>query len=115
MTTDIDHRRERRALRLRVARLRRRIDRRTRSLEREGRRLVSWQTYVRRFPASALLAAFGIGLAASAGPRAGWSRMLGLQLARRAGDKAVGGLIRELKAIWDESNPDETGAERGRS
>ena len=108
MTSDIDHRQAKRALRLRVARLRRRIDRRTRSLQREGRRLVSWQTYVRRFPARAVLTAFGIGLAASAGPRAGWSRILGLRLARRAVDKAVDGLVSELKEIWAESSPDET-------
>jgi len=122
MTTDLDHRRQRRALRLRVARLRRRIDCRAHSLQREGRRLVSWQTYVRRYPVPALVAAFGIGLAASTGLRARWSRVFGLQLARRVAGKALSGLVSELKAIWEESRPttdrptaQEPGADRGRS
>ena len=121
MSSDIDERRSRRALRRRIARLRRRIDRRAHALGREGRRLASWQTYVRRYPAPALATAFGIGLAASSGFRVGWSRIFAARMARRAADKVAGGLARELKAIWEDSRPDrrptdeERGAERGRA
>lgn len=116
----IDHRRRKRELRLEIGRLRRRIDRRVRSLEREGLRLVSWRTYVERYPGYAVAAAFGIGLAASAGSGGGWSRLLGLRLARRALDKAACGVWQELKGIWAESKPgrptgDRSGAENGRS
>jgi len=119
-TMDIDDRRTKRELRLEIGRLRRRIDRRVRSLEREGLRLVSWRTYVERYPAYAVAAAFGIGLAASAATGGGWARLLGLRLARRAVDKAAGGVWEELKGIWAESKSgrasgDRSGAEDGRS
>ncbi|MFH1920408.1 MAG: hypothetical protein ABIP48_11050 [Planctomycetota bacterium] len=118
MTLSIDHQRAKRALRLRIGRLRRRIDRRVRSLEREGRRLASWRTYVERFPAQAVLAAFGFGLAASSGLAAGWSRLLGRHLTHRALDKAVSGVWHEFEQLWAESapsrtTPDESGAENG--
>ena len=56
-----------RRLRLRIGRLRRRIDGRLHSMQREGRRLVSWKTYVRNYPGSTVMAALGAGLALSAG------------------------------------------------
>lgn len=116
---DIDNRRTRRALRLEIGRLRRRIDRRVRSLEREGLRLTSWRTYVERYPAYAVAAAFGIGLAASAAS-GGWARLLGLRLTHRALDKAACGVWEELKGMWAESQPgppngDPSGAANGRS
>jgi len=120
MTDNIDHLRGKRDLRLRIARGRRRIDRRIRGLEREGRRLTSWRTYVRQYPAQALVAAAGLGLAASAGLARGWPRLLGVQLTRRAVDRAIAKAWQELEAIWAESKPDRpaadpSGAEDGRS
>lgn len=113
MSTDDEQRRARRRLRLRIGRLRRRIDRRVRRLEREGHRLVSWRTYVRRFPAQALAAAVGLGLVASAGLSGGLSRRLGFHLARRAVDRTVDRVWKELEGIWAESTPDR--AATGRS
>jgi len=113
MSIDIDRRRVKRALRQRIERLRRRIDRRVRSLEREGLRLVSWRTYVVRYPAQAVLAALGLGLAASAGLGGGWPRLLGRHLTRRALDKAISGMWDEFKQIWAESVPDRPAADEG--
>ena len=117
---DVDPLRARRELRLQIARGRRRIDRRIRGLEREGRRLTSWQTYVRRYPAQALVAGMGFGLAVSSGLSRGWPRMLGVQLTRRALDRVIARVWQELGAIWAESKPDRpagdrSGAEDGRS
>ena len=65
----VDTRQERttRDLRLRIGRLRRRIDARIRAAENETRRLTSWRTYVKNYPVSAILGALGVGLALSAG------------------------------------------------
>ena len=120
MNDHLDPQRAKRDLRLRIARGRRRIDRRVRGLEREGRRLASWRTYVRQYPAQALVAAAGLGLAASAGLARGWPRWLGMRLTRRALDRAIGRAWQELEAIWAESEPDRpaaepSGAEDGRS
>ena len=112
MSTLDQQRRARRRLRLRIGRLRRRIDRRVRRLEREGHRLVSWRTYVGRYPAQALAAALGLGVAASAGLSGGLSRRLGFYLARRAVDRTVDRLGKELEAIWAESTPDGDATER---
>lgn len=118
MPQDVTHQRAKRALRLRIGRLRRRIDRRARSVEREGRRLASWRTYVERFPAQAVLAAFGFGLAVSSDLSGGWSRLLGQHLTRKALEKAVSGVWHQLAQLWTESDPsrttpDERGAENG--
>jgi hypothetical protein len=120
MTADLDLQRAKRRLRIRIARLRRRIDRRVRSVRDEGRRLVSWRTYVRRYPAQAVLAAMGLGLAASAGVSRRGLRLLGFHLVRRAVGKAFDRLGRELAASWAESKPrgpesDSSGAKDGRS
>ena len=106
MSIDVDHRQSKRALRLQIGRLRRRIDRRVRSLEREGRRLTSWRTYVEQYPAYAVLAALGLGLAASAGLARGWPRLLGRHLAGRMSDKVCSGLWEEVKGIWADSKPE---------
>jgi len=120
MNDPCDPRRAKRDLRLRIARARRRIDRRLRGLEREGRRLASWRTYVRQYPARALVAAAGLGLAVSAGLARGWPRWLGARLVRRALDRGMAGAWQEVEAIWAESTPDRppaepSGAEDGRS
>ena len=121
MTTDVDQQRTKRELRLRIGRLRRRIDRRVRSVRTQGQRLASWRTYVERYPGYTLLAALGAGLAASAGlGRGGWPALLGRQLARRTAAKAVDLGWEELKGLWAASAPDKpstesTGAEDGRS
>lgn len=59
--------RTRRDLRLRIGRLRRRIDGRIHATRRKAQRLASWRTYVKRYPGSAVTAALGVGLALSAG------------------------------------------------
>jgi len=99
------HRRKRR-LRLELGRVRRRIDRRVRGSQRSARQLLDWRTYARRYPGNAMLGAFGLGLALSAGLGArGVSRWLGLRLFRSALRDAEKRLGRELADIWAESTP----------
>jgi hypothetical protein len=118
---DPEQERRKRDLRLRIGRLRRQIDGRIHTLGREGRRLASWRTYVRHRPGCAVTAAFGIGLAASAGLSARRiSRWLGLRLLRRAAAGAAGQIWQELKQIWADSAPqsgatEATGADDERS
>jgi hypothetical protein len=101
---DLRQDRTKRDLRLRIGRLRRQIDGRIRTTERQARRLVSWRTYVRSYPGYAVTAAVGIGLAASAGLSArGMSRWLGLRLLRRAARGASRRFWQELKQIWADS------------
>jgi len=103
---DAERERRKRDLRLRIGRLRRRIDGRIRLAGRGARRLVSWRTYVRSYPGYAVTAALGLGLAASSGLSAGrlW-RWLGLRLLRRAADGAAGRFWQELKQVWADSAP----------
>jgi ElaB/YqjD/DUF883 family membrane-anchored ribosome-binding protein len=126
---DVEQERAKRAMRRRIARLRRRIDGRVRSTQREARRLVSWKTYVRSYPGYAVTAALGMGLALSAGlSRRRLSRWLGQRLVRRAIGGATGRFWRELAEVWADSEPrsdatkksgtaetgtEETGAEDG--
>ena len=108
MARDVESERARRQLRLRIGRLRRRIDGRAHALKKEGRRLTSWRTYVTQYPAYAILAALGVGLTASAGLTSGaWTRWLGLHLFRRAANSTADALVGELRALWDESAPGE--------
>jgi hypothetical protein len=53
-------------LRMLIGRSRRQIDRRLRAVRREGKNLLSWRTYVQRYPLGAIAAALGAGLAAGA-------------------------------------------------
>ena len=77
--------RRKRELRLQIGRRRRRIDRRLRATRDRAQELLSWRTYVARYPAWALAAALGAGLVVSAGFRpARISRRLGLSLVRHA-------------------------------
>jgi hypothetical protein len=104
MGSKVDFPAEKRAIRLRIARVRRRIDRRLRAVEREGWRLVSWRTWLRWPPARSLLASLGSALATSGrrGP-ARWIRVLGRSMARRAKDPALAAALRHLADLWKRS------------
>jgi len=105
-TTDDETRREKRRLRTEIARSRRRLVADAASMQREGRRLVSWRTYAARFPVAALGIAFVGGLAVSTGlmrhatPRRWVARLM------RPTFAIVGrGLWRELHAVWRDASP----------
>jgi hypothetical protein len=94
-----------RELRLRIGRMRRRIDRRVRGVEARGRELLSWRTYVERYPGYAVLAALGAGLACSAGLRRGrLPQRLGWSLARGAAGRAARLVLSEMRRLWDEES-----------
>ncbi len=74
-----------------------------------GRRLLSWRTYAECYPGWFLLGALAIGFSASSGIRAGWSRVVGMQMLRRLGLKSVDLGWEELERIWTEvAKPAET-------
>lgn len=101
----------RREIRLRIGRLRRQIDRRVRSTQKEARRLVSWQTVIRGAPGNAILGALGVGLALSAGLSMRWlSGWLGLRMIRRAVDRGSRLFWQEIAEVWSNSIPAKTGA-----
>jgi hypothetical protein len=106
--------RARRDLRLRIGRLRRRIDGRVRAADREARRLGSWRTYVTYYPGGALLVAFGAGLALSAAlsPR-GLTRWLAWRLVRQGWGHVCQAVTGELRRIWAESAPATPASEPG--
>jgi hypothetical protein len=97
MDSEIDLAGKRRTIRLRIARTRRQFDRRLRAVEREGRRLASWPTWLRWSLGQPLLAALGFSVAASAGlrPRR-WVRVLGRYVSRRTKDPELAATIRQL-------------------
>ena len=104
MTADNDYCAAKRAVRLEISRLRRRIDRRLHALGREGRQAVSWRSWARHYPAYALVAAFGTGLAASFLFRRGeWAQTLARQFARRAVDRVLNAAVREFSEMWGRS------------
>ena len=106
MIVDAQQEQIKRQLRRRIGRLRRRIDNRIRGSSREARRLTSWRTYVKHYPASAIMAALGVGLALSAGLSARrLSRWLGLRLLRQGWDTASGLLRQEIEQLWADSSP----------
>ncbi len=101
-----DLQRRKRQLRLRIGRLRRRIDWRACVAHREGQRLFSWRTAVRRLPGNAMAAAFGVGLALAAGLSArSLARWLGLRLVRHALRSGRQAVAAELRRIWVDSAP----------
>ena len=110
MQTDVVSQKHKRQLRLRIGRLRRRIDGRATAVGRESRRLVSWKTHVRRHPVHALLAAIGVGMlfgAASRGAGSKILRFIGRQLAF-GGLGHIGVALRgELARVWEASSPRE--------
>lgn len=98
---DPEQERTKRELRLRIGRLRRRIDGRLDASRREATRLTSWRTYVARFPGGALAAAFGVGLALAvglSGPRL--LRLVGWRMVRLGAREVGAGLWRELATTW---------------
>jgi len=99
-----------RRLRLRIGRLRRRVDGRLRAAADEGRRLVSWRTYIARYTGSSLAVAFGAGLALAAGLSG--PRLLHRVALRsiRHGARGIGrSLVGELHNIWAESSRAKSG------
>jgi hypothetical protein len=99
--------RHKRNLRLRIGRSRRQLSGRLRASRDGIGQLLSWRTYVVRYPGWALAAALGAGMAASAGFRPGrMSQRLGLSLVRRAFGGFQQRLGAELRRVWDDSTPD---------
>ena len=109
---DLEQQRAKRRLRRRIARLRRRIDHRILATRHQTQRLGSWRTYVTTFPGSALIGAFGLGLALSAGLGGRrLSRRLGWRLLRRTVDRASGQFWRDLAGIWADLAPEKSHGE----
>jgi hypothetical protein len=107
MTASVPDDRTARQLRLRIGRLRRRIDRRLGAVGREGRRLVSWRTYVRRYPVYSLLAALGIGLTFARGlRRVDWPRIVGAALIRQSLRGVLTLVQNEFRRMWADSAPE---------
>ncbi len=101
---DAEQQQQIRRLRLRIGRLRLRIDGRVRGCQRETRRLASWRTYVKGYPGSSITAAFGVGLALAAGLSArSMLRWFGVRLVRRAADTAGRQFWQELQQIWGDA------------
>ena len=104
-TDELLHRK--RELHLRIGRARRRIDRRLRATKDHAHELLSWRTYVVRYPGWALAAALGAGLAASSALRpARVTRWLGSALLGRALGGFQQRLGSELRRIWKDSGAD---------
>jgi hypothetical protein len=105
--TDDELQRRKRELRLRIARLRRRIDGRIRHAETHTRQLLSWRTYAARYPGWALVAALGVGLTAAASLRSKrTSRRIGSRFVRQAWRQVLHHVWEEWKGVWTESTPD---------
>jgi hypothetical protein len=101
---DVEHEEEKRKLRAEAARLRRRIDRDLAGASYETKRLLSWQTYVKRYPLPTLAGAFGIGLTASAViSRSNWKRWLAGKLFSAAVAGVKAGVLTEVLAAWQRS------------
>ena len=102
-------RQRKQALRTEIARGRRRIDRRVFAARKETSQLTSWKTYVRRYPAGAVVVALGLGVALSRGlPVGQLSRQLGRGLSVWAARTVGSRVWSELLAVWHDSRTDET-------
>jgi hypothetical protein len=96
-----DDRQEKREIRLKIGRMRRRLDARARKTMAEGRKLVSWRTYAVRHPAAAVATAFGLGLSgAAAWYSNAFLKKLGSALVRGSYDRAIRLVGRELLRRW---------------
>lgn len=105
-TADAEQIRIKRLLRLRIGRLRRRINSRIRGSQQEGQRLLSWRTYVARYPGGALAAAFGVGMATATGLRGPrLIRTISGLLVRRGAGTIFSGIRDELLRFWEDSTP----------
>jgi hypothetical protein len=103
---DAQEEQTKRALRLQIGRLRRQMGARVRGAGRRTRQIGSWRSYIEGYPASAILAALGVGLSLSAGLRAGHlTRWVGLRLIRGGLSTAGHAFWRELQQIWAASTP----------
>jgi hypothetical protein len=101
---DVEHEEQKRKLRAEAARLRRRIDRDLAGASYETRRLLSWQTYVKRYPLATLAGAFGVGLTVSAViSRSNWKRWLAGKLFSAAVAGVKAGVLTEVLAAWQRS------------
>jgi hypothetical protein len=109
MQSSNDILRRKRELHARIARSRRRIDRRLRASKDRARELLSWRTYVVRHPGWALAAALGAGITASSlfQPKR-MTRWLGGTLLRQAFAGLGQQISSELRRSWTESTPDAT-------
>ncbi len=106
-SANADPEKQKRDLRLRIGRVRRRIDRDIRAAGRSGRKLLSWRTYVKGVPGAAVLGALGAGLALSAGSSRRWlARWLGMMLMRDASKRFGHVAWDEITEIWKDSAPD---------
>jgi len=102
-----DPERRKRELRLRIARLRRRIDGHVRAVEQSGHRMLAWKTYVQAIPAGAVMASLGVGLVLSAGLSRRWlARWIGLRILRGGIERFGKVLWDEAAQIWKDSSPD---------
>ncbi|MBN2021859.1 MAG: hypothetical protein JW809_03620 [Pirellulales bacterium] len=90
-----------REIRRRIARLRRRVDRRLQSTRREAGRLTHWRTHAARWPGPAISTAFGVGLALAAGLSGRRvMRRLAALLVREGLGRIGAGLWREWSRAW---------------
>jgi hypothetical protein len=95
-------------LRVRIGRLRRRIDRHLRATADHGRRAVSWRSYAARYPGNLLLGALGLGLALSAGLSARrLTPWIGRRLLKQSLSQARKHVWREVERLWDDAEPTE--------
>jgi hypothetical protein len=100
--------RRKRELHRRIGRSRRRIDGRLRATKDRARQLLSWRTYVVRYPVWAMAAALGAGMTASSALRPERiARWFGNALVRRAFGGFQQQVWNELRRTWNESKPDE--------
>jgi hypothetical protein len=65
--------------------------------------LISWRRYVERYPGRAVLAALGVGLAASGLDASAWPRRLGLPLLQGLLDKTFRQIWKGLCRVWNEA------------
>lgn len=101
---DVEQEEAKRQLRAEAARLRRRIDRHLSGVSTEASRLTSWQTYVKRYPLATLSAAFGVGMAVSAGiSRSNWKRWLAGKLFSTAVAGVKAGVLSDIIGAWQQS------------
>jgi hypothetical protein len=100
-TMPYDDRQEKREIRLKIGRMRRRLDVRAQKAITEGRKLVSWRAYVGRHPAAAVATAFGLGLSgATAFSSNALLKKLGAALLRGSYDRAIRLIGQELLRRW---------------